>query len=482
MPDRDPAKEPERLQMIWFGDELSDNAKAGLKTLSERYPNSEKQLVVLPRRRSGETGQKRVEELLEGYRVEAEQHGVNVRHIRDDTRQLATVLGPKYNHQTVDDIFRMEMSNSGYIAAKDLTTYLLRANETGLSVDLSHHHMSAAEWDAVQTDAHFTTQVAAPFDFSTAEIKVVDLSHGEDANMRHVLNSSFQSMTERHSDADIEPQMMPHLDTFAIYTREGTRGQDAAAMAATMHIGYLAELAQEGAKRGDVTFNPKDTDKRFRPDTVSLAEENVLGAKYNTQDGRRADIIGRMNISALADGIHGTYGAPITPPGATQTDMPMLQVDQATWNDITMRAFQVGNVRVLPQLSLGKDNQGAWRTDPTQNPADLTNIKGDKITLVQASNIGVSKAAELGMEGLNRPAHLPYTVERSSSAGNSPRRTPSPASSSDESMGRITSQVANLQMPRTPSPEGPGLTDSAASTTVARPKPVRAATTNVSGR
>lgn len=58
MPDRDPAKEPERLQMIWFGDELSDNAKAGLKTLSERYPNSEKQLVVLPRRRPGETGQK----------------------------------------------------------------------------------------------------------------------------------------------------------------------------------------------------------------------------------------------------------------------------------------------------------------------------------------------------------------------------------------------------------------------------------------
>ncbi|MGW6259928.1 hypothetical protein [Streptomyces sp. NPDC055085] len=373
------------------------------------------------------------------------------------------------------------MSNAGYISAKDLTTYLLRANETGLSVDLSHHHMSAAEWDAVKKDANFSTQAVAPVDFSTAELKVVDLSHGQDANMRHVLNSGFQAMTERHSDADIEPQMMPHLDTFAIYTREGTRGQEAAKTAATMHIGYLATLAQEGAKRGDVTFNPRDTDKRFRPDTVSLAAENDLGAKYNTQDGRRADIIGRMNISALADGIHATYGTPTTPPGGTHTDMPMMQVDPATWNDITMQAFQVGNVRVLPQLSLGKDNQGAWRTNPTQNPADLTNLRGEKITLVQASNLGVSRAAELGMEGLNKPAHLPYTVERSTSAGNSPRRTPSPASS-DESMGRITSQVANLQMPRTPSPEGPGLTDSAASTAVARAKRVRSATANVSGR
>ncbi|MEU8795432.1 hypothetical protein [Streptomyces sp. NPDC048643] len=482
MPDRDPAQEPERLQMIWFGEELSDNAKAGLKALSERYPNSEKQLVVLPRRRPGDTGQRHVEELMDGYRAEAQQHGVNVRHIREDTRQLATVLGPKYNHQTVDDIFRMEMSNAGYIAAKDLTTYLLRANETGLSVDLSHHHMSTAEWDAVKQDANFTTQAVAPFDFSTAELKVVDLSHGRDANMRHVLNSSFQAMTEQHSDADIDPQMMPHLDTFAIYTREGTRGQEAAKVAATMHVGYLATMAQEGAKRGDVTFNPRDTDKRFRPDTVSLAAENDLGAKYNTQDARRADIIGRMNISALADGIHATYGTPTTPPGGTQTDMPMLQVDPATWNDITMQAFQVGNVRVLPQLSLGKDNQGAWRTDATQNPADLTNLRGEKITLVQASNLGVSKAAELGMEGLNKPAHLPYTVERSTSAGNSPRRTPSPASSSDESMGRVTSQVANLQMPRTPSPEGPGLTDAAASTAVARPKALRSATTNVSGR
>ncbi|MFF4354375.1 hypothetical protein [Streptomyces sp. NPDC001530] len=71
----------------------------------------------------------------------------------------------------------------------------VRANETGLSLDLSHHHMTAAEWDAVQRDPRFSPEVAAPFDFSTAELKVVDLSHGEDANMRNVLNAGFEPMT-----------------------------------------------------------------------------------------------------------------------------------------------------------------------------------------------------------------------------------------------------------------------------------------------
>ncbi|MDH6452442.1 MULTISPECIES: hypothetical protein [unclassified Streptomyces] len=477
MPERDPAKEPERVQMIWFGEELSDNAKAGLRALSQRFPNSRRELVVLPRRRPGDTGRRHVQELMDGYRAEAQEHGVQVRHVRDDTRKLAAGLGPKYNHRSIEDIFNMEMGNAGYIAAKDLTTYLLRGSETGLSLDLSHHHMTDEEWQAVQQDENFSHTAAAPFDFSTAELKVVDLSHGQDANMRNVLNAGFQAMTEQHGDADIEPQMMRHLDTFAIYTREGTRGQEAARTAAVMHMGYLAKMAQDEVLKGNVTFNPRDDDKRFRPDTVNLADDNDLGAKYNTQDPRRADVIGRMNISALADGIHAAFGTPATPPGGTRTDMPTLQVDQATWDDITMRAFQVGNVRVLPQLSLGKDNQGAWRTEPTQDPSDLTNLKGEKITLVQASNMGVSRAAELGMEGLNKPAHLPYTVERSASAGNSPRRTPSPSSSSDESMGRTASDVAALPMPRTPSPESSHLTDAAASTTAARPKVVRAATT-----
>ncbi|MGW1505630.1 hypothetical protein ACWCQW_45435 [Streptomyces mirabilis] len=95
-------------------------------------------------------------------------------------------------------------------------------------------------------------------------------------------------------------------------------------------------------------------------------------------------------------------------------------------DDITMRAYQVGDVRELPQLSLGKDNQNSRRTQSTNDPSDLTQLKGEKVTLVQASNIGVSKAAQLGIEGLSKPAHLPYEVHYATSEGNdSPRRTPS---------------------------------------------------------
>ncbi|MFF4354359.1 hypothetical protein [Streptomyces sp. NPDC001530] len=129
MPDRDPAKEPERVQFIWFGEELSDNAKAGLQALSRRIPNSKRELVAMPRHTPGETGRLRANELMEGYRAEAQQHGVDVRHIREDTGKPASVLEPKYRKATVDDIFRMEMSNQGYIAAKDLATYLLRGSE-----------------------------------------------------------------------------------------------------------------------------------------------------------------------------------------------------------------------------------------------------------------------------------------------------------------------------------------------------------------
>ncbi|MFF4354376.1 hypothetical protein [Streptomyces sp. NPDC001530] len=231
--------------------------------------------------------------------------------------------------------------------------------------------------------------------------------------------------------------------------------------AANMHIGYLAKMAQDQVLNGNVTFNPNDYDKRFRPDTISLAADNDLGAKYNLQDARRHDIIGRMAISALADGMHAVSGTPMTPPGGTKQDMPVLQIDQAAMDAATMRAFQVGTVRVLPQLSLGKDNQDAWRKEPTQNPSDLTNLKGEGVTLTEASNIGVSQAAAAGIPGLDKPAHLPYTEHYSKSGGNSPARTPSP-DSSNESVGTLTRQVAGLTMPRTPSPEGPDAPASAA--------------------
>ncbi|MCF3136846.1 hypothetical protein [Streptomyces olivochromogenes] len=475
MPERNPVTEPEKVQFIWFGDEMSDNAKEGLRALSERFPNSAKELVVMPRRPPGEAGRQHVKQLLDGYETEADKYDVKVLDVRDHTERLAAGLAPKYDKQTLDDIFSAEMGNQGYIAAKDLATFLLRGEETGLSLDLSHHHMTDTEWEAVKEDSNFSQEAVTPFDFSTAELKVVDLSHGQDANMRHVLNAGFMAMTERHDDAGIEPQMMPHLDVFAMYTRKGTKGQEVAQAAANQHIGYLAQLSQDEVRKGNVTFLPNDDSRRFRPDTINLKDDNLLGAKYNTQDPSRGDIIGRMAVSALADGIHLVYGTTATPPGQTQQDMPVPQVDQATWNDVTMRAYQVDNVRVLPQLSLGKDNQNSWRTRSTDDPGDVTQLKADsKVTLVQVSNFGVREAAALGMEGLNKPAHLPYEVHYSTSAGNSPRRTPSPASEG-ANMAGLRQQVAALSMPRTPSPEGPGITASAAQAP-AKPPVKRAAT------
>ncbi len=58
MPERNPVTEPEKVQFIWFGEEMSDNARAGLRALSQRFPNSAKELVVMPRRLPGETGRR----------------------------------------------------------------------------------------------------------------------------------------------------------------------------------------------------------------------------------------------------------------------------------------------------------------------------------------------------------------------------------------------------------------------------------------
>lgn len=468
MPERNPVSEPEKVQFIWFGEEMSDNARTGLRALSERYPNSERELWVLPRRPPGETGRQRVEQLMEGYRSEAEQHGVKVLHIRDHTGELAAVVGSaergrKYDRTTLDDIFGMEVSNQGYIAAKDLATFLLRGRETGLSLDLSHHHMTETEWQAVRDDPRFSPDAVAPFDFSTTDLKVVDLSHNQPAIRRHVLNSSFAPTTEQHDDADIEPQMMPHLDVFAMYTRAGTKGQEVAKAAASQWIGYLARMSQQQARTGNVGFRPEDSSRRFRPDTVNLEPDNLLGAKYNTQDPVRGSIIGHMAVAALADGIHIVYGRTETPTGPTQQGgMPMPTVDDATWKAITMRAYQVGNVRVLPQLSLGKDNQNSWRTGGTEDPGDVSRLQMDRrATLVQVSNLGVRRAAQLGVEGLNKPAHLPYDVHLSTSADNSPRHTPSPPPA-EVSVGELRGQVAALAVPRAPSPQEPGATDSAA--------------------
>ena len=50
------------------------------------------------------------------------------------------------------------------------------------------------------------------------------------------------------------------------------------------------------------------------------------------------DILGRMTISASADGVHPVYGTPTMPCGKTRQGMPMLQMDSGrtgSANDLT---------------------------------------------------------------------------------------------------------------------------------------------------
>ncbi|MFD8305036.1 hypothetical protein ACFV29_22240 [Streptomyces sp. NPDC059690] len=468
MPERDPANEPENLLVHWYGRELSENAKAGMREMAARFPNSNKELWVLPPRRPGETGQQEQQRLLAGYAEEARRHGYTVKHVRDETRTLARGLEPKYTSDTLDDVFRMESANDGYITTKDLAYYLASGTKTSLSVDLSHHHMRDSEWQAVQQSPDFSPQVVAPVDFSTAELKIVDLSHGQETNLRHVLSTDFLPMTERFDEADIQPEYTRHLDVFAMYAREGTRGQEFAKAAAGQYIGYLAQIAQNEALKGNVTFRQGDDHTRFRPETVKLVEDNLLGAKYNPGDPRRNDMIGMMNIAAATDAIHLVYGRPRTPDGQGKDSMPVPRVDPATWDAITMQAFDVNGVKVLPQIGLTKTFQGSWRRGERDDAMDLgPGLDGDKITLVQASNIGVAQAAGAGISGLDRPSRIPYDVQRSSSAGNSPRRTPSPQNTLD--MEQLRSEVASMSMPRTPSPEQGDITAQAAA---AATKPV----------
>lgn len=451
MPERDPVNEPENLLVHWYGHELSDNAKAGMREMAARFPNSNKELWVLPPKRPGETGQQEQQRLLAGYAAEAQKYGYTVKHVRDETRTLARGLEPKYTSDTLNDIFSMESANDGYIATKDLAYYLASGTKTSLNVDLSHHHMRDSEWQAVQQSPHFSPQVVAPVDFSTAELKIVDLSHGQDSNMRHVLSTDFLSTTDRFDEADIQPEFTRHLDVFAMYAREGTRGQAFAKAAAGQYIGYLAQIAQNEARKGNVTFRQGDDHTRFRPETVKLVEDNLLGAKYNPGDPRRDGMIGMMNIAAATDAVHLVFGRPRTPDGQGKDSMPVLRVDQATWDAITVQAFDVDGVKVLPQLGLSKTFQGSWRRDDRGDALDLgPSLDGDKITLVQASNIGVAQAAGAGISGLDRPSRIPYDVQRSSSAGNSPRRTPSPENALD--IEQLRSDVASMAIPRTPSP------------------------------
>ncbi|MXM63493.1 hypothetical protein GR925_08535 [Streptomyces sp. HUCO-GS316] len=470
MPERDPVREPEKVNVFWFGQEMNDQAKAGLRELRGRFPNSQMYLWVQPRRRPGEAGRQEAARLMEGYRTEAVPHGYEVRHVGRHARELARAVEPKYNEQTIRDLLSLEMGNQGAIAAKDFVGFAVQATNPGAAVDLSVHHMRPEEWEAVRNHQNFSDDVVAPVDFSTAELKIVDLSHGEDAISRNLLHAGYQRTTDQHSDAGIEPQTMPHFDVFTSYVREGTRGPKAMAAAAQQMLSYYSQMARDEVKNGNVTFNPKDGDKRFRPETINLAGNNMLGAKFNPQDPDREDIIGRMAVSALADGVYLHFGTPRTPPGEP-TAMPRMEMDPQVMREITMQAFQVGDVRVLPQMSLGKDFGNSWRTESTQDPGAVTRLtfEDHKVTLVQASNFGVREAVDRGWtEGLAKPGHIPYEVKYSTSADNSPRRTPSP--NGEMSAEQLRQGVAGLTLPRSPSPEGSDPTSAAGrQTTVPRP-------------
>ncbi|MGP3975932.1 hypothetical protein ACTWQF_18405 [Streptomyces sp. 8N114] len=471
MPERDPVNEPERVIAHWNGEGMSENAKDGLRELAQRFPNSARQLWVNPPRHPGETGRQNRDLLMAGYAEEARKHGYELVHIPDITAKLAKGLDQtKYTSKTLDDIYSFESANNGHIASKDLGFYLGAGVETGLHIDLSHHHMRDAEWQALQSSPHFSPEAVAPVDFSTAELKLVDLSHGEDANMRHVLSTEFLPMVPRFDDAGIEPETTRHLDVFALYAREGTRGQQFAQAAANQYIGYLSKIAQDEARKGNVAFPDGNDHTRFQPTRITLTPDNVLAAKYNPGDDRRNHIIGMMNIAAATDAAHLVFGRPRTPDGQGRDSMPVPRVDRQTWDAITMQAFDVNGMRVLPQLGLTKTNQGSWRTSDRQDAMDLGRaLEGQKVTLVQASNIGVAQAASAGIGGLDRPSRIPYEVKYSSSAGNSPRRTPSPNSEKGADVEQLRSGVASLSLPRTPSPEGPDITAKAAAQPVKPP-------------
>ncbi|MGY1436514.1 hypothetical protein [Streptomyces reniochalinae] len=468
MPERDPVREPELVATYWIGEqEMGDAVKNGLKELAQRFPNAPRELRVLPPRHPGPTGRQQWQELMEGYARDAGEQGYRLVHLPDIADKLAHGLDrTKYTSDTLKDIYGMEAANAGHISTKDLSFYLGMGAETGLHVDLSHHHMRDSEWEAVQRSPNFNPAAVAPIDFSTAELKIVDLSHGEDALIRNPLSSEYQSTPERFDAAGIEPEYVRHLDAFAVYAREGTRGQQFGQAAANQYIGYLAKMAQDEVSKQNVAFRDQDGHTRFRPTRITLTNDNLLAAKYNPGDPRREDIIGRMNINAAIDAAHLVYGRPRTPDSQGPGRAP--RVDPQVWDAITMQAFEVNGARVLPQLGLTKVSQNSWRSSDQRDPMDLgKTLAGDKVTLVQATNMGVAEAARAAsnpglsaasraeLKKLSEPSRIPYEVRYSSSADNSPRRTPSPAGEKGMSVEQLRQDVANMSMPRTPSPERP---------------------------
>ncbi|MGI5455857.1 hypothetical protein ACQEWB_22280 [Streptomyces sp. CA-249302] len=469
----DEVNDPKRVQGIWFGGPMSDNAKQGLRELTERFPESERVLWVMPRTRPGAAGQEAARALMDEYQQEATASGFKVRNAFDEAEWLTENLdSKKYNAETLRDVYRMEMSNQGYIAAKDLTAFMVGSKETSLTVDLSNRHMRDTEMEAVRGDGRYDVKATDPFGYNEAELKIVDLSYGDDALQRHVMQTDFERTSEKFYDAGIEPQLYPHLDVFAMYSREGTRGQEVMTASAEAYFSQLSQIAMNGQKNGYVQFQDNSDPQGFKPESIKLERplnenygtenDNWLGAKYNTLDQDRDRVIGQMAIHSLTDGIYQVYGQPEYE-ASPDKPMPGRVVAPETWNDITMRAYDVDGVKVLPQISLTKDAQNSWRgRDLPENPQNLherseanaqgvreSKLRGEKLTLVQATHLGVDRARERGLDtALQNPGRIRFEIRQPVSADQSPVTTPPRTASPD--LNQLTADVAAIPILNAP--------------------------------
>ncbi|MGW1627305.1 hypothetical protein ACWCQR_51965, partial [Streptomyces sp. NPDC002172] len=318
----DEVNDPQRVQSIWFGGPMSDNAKFGLRELGERFADSEKVLWVLPRRRSGETGRLESEALMAEYRQEAENNGFKVRHAYEEAEWLAGNLDPsKYNAQTLRDIYNLEMSNQGYIAAKDMTAMLIGSRETSLTLDLSHRHMLTDELNDVEKHPEYDAAAAWPVKYNKAEFKIIDLSHGENQLVRDMMQADGLPFGQKFPGADLEASMSPHLDVNAMFSREGTNGQKVMKAGAEAWISYYSTLVSMSEKGGHITLASDSDTYSVKPETINIGRpefgpgyqrerDNWLSAKFNTQDPDREMVIGYMAVNAINDGIHMVYGEP----------------------------------------------------------------------------------------------------------------------------------------------------------------------------
>ena len=467
----DEVNDPQRVQSIWFGGSMSDNAKSGLRELGQRFPESEKVLWVLPRRRPGETGRLESEALMAEYRQEAENNGFKVRHAYDEAEWLAGNLDPsKYNAQTLRDIYNLEMSNQGYIAAKDMTAMLIGSRETSLTLDLSHRHMLTDELNAVENHPKYNADAAWPLKYNEAELKVIDLSHGENRLMRDMMQADGLPFGQKFSQADLEPSMSPHLDVNAMYSRAGTKGQEAMKAGAEAWISYYSTLVSMSEKGGHITLASNSDTYSVKPETINIGRpafdkdyqrerDNWLSAKFNTQDPDREMVIGYMAVNSINDGIHMVYGEP-----AYEADpdkpMPSRVVPEETWDQITMQAFDVNGVKVIPSLSVTKEAQNSWRVkDRPANAAALherekvddvwqSKLPGEKMTLLHATNLGVEEAKKRNIAtDLQQPVRMTFVDRRPTTTDNSPNQTPPRTASPD--LQALRQDVANLQIPNT---------------------------------